>query len=162
MHEEKGVSDSKWSAWGRKMSEQPGDEDRLFRILCARALQRNGKGFPSTEKEIKDSEAGLILTDKEKGRLASLVSRLIARAEASIKDSDASDASEKHREVLRRLHDVQEKGVSAAAARGAQADGISPELAKEIDRVIESESETDGADGQKGVDEFHREDLESR
>ena len=127
------------------MSERDEDIDRVFRVLCARTLQRHGKGFPSTEDEIEEFESKYTPSAEEEERLASLVARAVERAQTAMNSEAASNAPGRDGQTLKEF-----QAERAASARGAQTEGLSPELEEEVDRVIESDEKASGEDQPEG------------
>jgi len=123
------------------MREPPADRDLLFRVLCARALQRTGEGFPSTDEEIGAFEASLQVPPDEKARLASRLSDIVdsAMREAS-GDADASVGS-RCVSAFERLERERSSEGRAMAARGASASQLSPELEQKLKQIIDEDSD---------------------
>jgi len=129
-------------------------KDRLFWALCARAMQRAGQGFPSTDEEIKAYEAAYEPDLEERKRFGELLQRVLAEAQTELERGRNGTGHIGKRTVLERLTEFRMQQSLAAAARKNGTEPISPELAKDIERMIdESEhaepEDTDEPDGQE-------------
>lgn len=128
------------------------DKERLFRALCARALQRHGEGFPSTDEEIAEFESFYQATEEERERMAGRLQRVIARVREEGARAGRAGGPREGR-TLRDLFESSGEKRVAAAARGAQIEGLSPDLAKKLERIIREDEEPpqeQDADGQTG------------
>jgi len=119
---------------------QPGDEDRLFRVLCARALQRHGQGFPSMEDEIRNFERTYVPSPEEQLKLPELIERLLTGAQEASRQGEKYEPPN-YENFCTRRQDT--SGSSRAAARGAQGDGLSPEMENQIQRMIDDAEDHD-------------------
>ena len=131
------------------MNSIPAEEDRVLWILCARALQRSGQGFPSTEKEIDAHEATYEATPEEEARWLGIKQRIL---DAARQELEAGTHGTGILDKVTPFHpspppaDGPVSGLAAAARKG-DAEQMSPELAEEVERVIdESEPDDDEED----------------
>lgn len=139
------------------MTGQEKDKDRLFWILCARALQRHDEGFPSTEQEIQDFESSYVPSEEEKARFKELLPRILTHVR-DCGDSEPEKLAE-HTPSIESSQTPWDKtrerrtNALSAAARAADIKGLPPDLLEKIERIIEeSEEPTDEEETKAGND----------
>ncbi|HOX05901.1 MAG TPA: hypothetical protein PK280_05830 [Planctomycetota bacterium] len=119
--------------------------DTLLCVLCARALQRKGEGFPSTAEEIAAFKAAHSISAEDMARFRVLAQRMVdvALAEA---DKDTPQISILPRRLL--TNTPEDAQGFRYAARKAQGANISDDLKKVIDHLIdEKRKRRDGETG---------------
>lgn len=115
-------------------------EDRLFWALCARALQRSGEGFPSTDDEIEACEKSCEPDTREHEQFRALLKTVLANVRSELEQGKDGSDYLLQRNVLERLAESRAARGLAAAARKTDRQPISPELAKDVERVIEEDT----------------------
>ncbi len=123
------------------MSAREQDADRVFRVLCARALQRHGKGFPSTEQEIEEFEASYSPTEDERKAFAKALPRILDRVHGWLGAGEELHAADGRAVDIRKMLARRDEEAVAMAARGGQVDGLSQELADELEQIAEESEE---------------------
>lgn len=116
------------------------DGDRLFRILCARALQRAGEGFPSTDEEIARFEESSAVTSEQQAEFIARLDQIVDRA---FEEAGCEADPEKKPCVFDKLNEMADTSDLAAAARKARGKELSDELRQRIEGAIEGDSEKD-------------------
>lgn len=139
------------------MSTSHKDSDRVFRVLCARALQRHGEGFPSTDEEIAAFEDSYEPTPEEKTRFAAKLSKIIEWAAARVEKGDGSRKGPARvglSTIFEMLSRLRAKEELRAAARKAKRGELSPDLEEKIRRIIdEDQGHSDSGDQEAGDSE---------
>jgi len=123
------------------MNHDADDHDDVLCVLYARALQRRGQGFPSTDEEIRDFEASCDVSSEERERFMRKLGGLLDRAFAG---AEANAAGTGPGPDIHALPFDQPTPLSYAA-RAARGEKLSDGLEAEIKRLID-EDEEDGAD----------------
>jgi len=129
------------------MNSIPAEEDRVLWILCARALQRSGQGFPATDEEIDACEASYEASPEEEARWLDIKQRIL---DAARQELEAGTHGSGILDNVTPFHpstpsvDEPVPGLAAAARKG-DAEQMSPELAEEVERIID-ETDPDGRD----------------
>jgi len=115
------------------MSSDAPTGERIIDILCARALQAAGRGFPATEEEIDSFEASLAVAEEERGRLAIIVEDALQHAFEQKDDRGDSPLPS----VLGRIRGQFSSASLSYAARKAKDEELSPELEDELQRLMD-------------------------
>ena len=137
------------------MNPRDKQKDRLFWAFCARAMQRAGQGFPSADEEIEAYEAAYRPDPEEEKRFGELLQRVLGDARKELQQGKDGTGYIGKRAILERLGELRMQQGLAAAARKSGAEPISPDLAEDVERMIdESEhSESENTDAPEGGDE---------
>jgi len=127
------------------MTPQEKERERLLWVLCARALQRHGEGFPSTEQEIEAFESSCVPSEEERARLKRLLPHILKQIrECGGPEEVESFEHSPPGDRARTLGDAtrgDRTEAPRAAARAADRQRLSPDLLKRIERVIEQSEE---------------------
>lgn len=137
------------------MSATDEQKDRLFWTLCARAMQRAGQGFPSTDEEIEGYEAAYRPAPEEKKRFLEVLQRILSTARKELQEGKDGAGHIGKRAVLERLGELRMEQGLAAAARKSDAEKMSLDLAEDVERMIDEseDSESENTSAPDGGDE---------